>query len=50
MSLFSSLIYNKEDDEVYAGGIGFIEEWKVVGAEVGNIDFWGPSQIISPCS
>ena len=29
-----SLVYNRESDEVYAGGIGFIQEWKVTGAEV----------------
>ncbi|KAH3749657.1 hypothetical protein DPMN_184158 [Dreissena polymorpha] len=29
-----SLVYNKEEDEVYAGGIGFVDEWKVQGAEV----------------
>ncbi|XP_052234876.1 uncharacterized protein LOC127847193 isoform X1 [Dreissena polymorpha] len=27
------LVYNKEEDEVYAGGIGFVDEWKVQGAE-----------------
>ena len=27
------LIYNREDDEIYAGGVGFIEEWKIMGAE-----------------
>ncbi|XP_052813918.1 uncharacterized protein LOC128240971 [Mya arenaria] len=27
------LVYNKEEDEVYAGGIGFVEEWKIHGAE-----------------
>ena len=27
------LVYNREDDEIYAGGVGFIEEWKITGAE-----------------
>ncbi|XP_053386355.1 uncharacterized protein LOC123538280 isoform X3 [Mercenaria mercenaria] len=33
LSTILCLVYNKEDDEVYAGGIGCIEEWKVLGAE-----------------
>ncbi|XP_060567666.1 WD repeat-containing protein 87-like [Ruditapes philippinarum] len=33
MATILCLIYNKWEDEVYAGGAGFIEEWKVVGAE-----------------
>ena len=35
-----SLIYNKEEDEVYAGGIGLLEEWRIHGAEVG-FSSWG---------
>ena len=27
------LIYNREDDEIYVGGVGFLEEWKITGAE-----------------
>ena len=29
-----SLVYNREEDEIYAGGVGFLEEWRITGAEV----------------
>ena len=29
-----SLVYNRDEDEIYAGGVGFLDEWKITGAEV----------------
>ena len=34
MYICFSLVYNRDEDEVYAGGVGFLDEWKITGAEV----------------